>query len=106
VGTDPTGGGGVVPGFANQTAIKLMVEGGFTFEQAIKASTMNGAIYLGRANRIGSVTAGKQADLVLIDGDPSRNVRDIEKVEIVFKEGVGYDPKKLIDAVRGKAGLY
>lgn len=106
VGTDPTGGGGVVPGFANQAAVELMVEGGFTFEQAIKASTMNGAIYLRRANRIGSVAAGKQADLVLIDGDPSHNVRDVEKVEIVFKEGVGYDPKKLIDSVRGKAGLY
>lgn len=106
VGTDPTGGGGVVPGFANHTAIELMVEGGFTFEEAIKASTMNGATYLNRADRIGSITAGKQADLVLIDGNPFQNVRDIRKVEIVFKEGVGYDPKKLIDAVRGKAGLY
>ena len=106
VGTDPTGGGGVVPGFANHTEIELLVEGGFTFEQAIKASTMNGATYLGRADRIGSVAVGKQADLVLIAGDPSRSVRDVEKVEIVFKEGVGYDPKKLIDAVRGKAGLY
>ena len=67
---------------------------------------MNGATYLGRADRIGSVAAGKQADLVLIGGDPARDVRDVRKVEIVFKEGVGYDPKKLIDAVRGKAGLY
>ncbi len=106
VGTDPTGGGGVVPGFSNHTEIELLVEGGFTFEQAIKASTLNGATYLGRANRIGSIAPGKQADLVLIDGDPSRQARDVEKVEIVFKEGVGYDPKKLIDAVRGKAGLY
>lgn len=106
VGTDPTGGGGVVPGFSNHTEIELLVEGGFTFEQAIKASTMNGATYLGKADRIGSVTAGKQADLVLIDGDPSRNVRDVEHVEIVFKQGVGYDPNKLIDSVRGKAGLY
>lgn len=106
VGTDPTGGGGVVPGFSNHTEIELLVEGGFTFEEAIKASTMNGATYLGRADRIGSVTAGKQADLVLIDGDPSQHVRDIEHVEIVFKQGVGYDPKTLIDSVRGKAGLY
>lgn len=106
VGTDPTGGGGVVPGFANHTAIIDMVEGGFTFEEAIKASTMNGATYLNRADRIGSIAAGKQADLVLINGNPSKNVRDMRKVEIVFKEGVGYDPAKLIDAVRGKAGLY
>jgi len=106
VGTDPTGGGGVVPGFSNHTEIELLVEGGFTFEEAIKASTLNGATYLNRANLIGSITSGKQADLVLIGGNPTRNVHDIEKVEIVFKEGVGYDPKKLIDSVRGKAGLY
>jgi imidazolonepropionase-like amidohydrolase len=106
VGTDPTGGGGVVPGFANHHEIEALVEGGFTFEQALKASTMNGATYLGRADRIGSVAVGKQADLVLIDGDPSLRVKDINKVEIVFKQGVGYDPNKLIDAVRGKSGLY
>jgi imidazolonepropionase-like amidohydrolase len=106
VGTDPTGGGGVVPGFANQHELEVLVEGGFKFEQALKASTMNGAVYEGRDKLIGSVTAGKQADLVLIDGDPSTNVKDIRKVETVFKQGVGYDPKKLIDAVRGKSGLY
>lgn len=106
VGTDPTGGGGVVPGFSNRNEIKLLVEGGFKFEEALKASTMNGATYLGRADRIGSVAVGKQADLVLIDGDPSARIKDIDKVEIVFKQGVGYDPNKLIDAVRGKAGLY
>lgn len=106
VGTDPTGGGGVVPGFSNHHEIELLVEGGFTFEQALKASTMNGATYLGRADRIGSVAVGKQADLVLIDGDPAVRIKDINKVETVFKQGVGYDPNKLIDAVRGKAGLY
>jgi enamidase len=106
VGTDPTGGGGVVPGFSNHHEIELLVEGGFTFEEALKASTMNGATYLGLADKIGSVAVGKQADLVLIGGDPSANVKDLNKVEIVFKQGVGYDPNKLIDAVRGKAGLY
>lgn len=106
VGTDPTGGGGVVPGFSNHTEIEDLVEGGFKFEEAIKASTMNGATYLGRADKIGSIAVGKQADLVLINGDPSARVTDVRKVETVFKQGVGYDPNKLIDAVRGKAGLY
>jgi imidazolonepropionase-like amidohydrolase len=106
IGTDPTGGGGVVPGFANHHELEILVEGGFKFEDALKASTMNGAIYEGRDKLIGSVTAGKQADLVLIDGDPATNVKDLNKVETVFKQGVGYDPKKLIDAVRGKSGLY
>lgn len=106
IGTDPTGGGGVVPGFSNHHEIEILVEGGFTFEQALKASTLNGATYLGRADKIGSLAVGKQADIVLINGDPSANVKDLNKVETVFKQGVGYDPNKLIDAVRGKAGLY
>lgn len=106
IGTDPTGGGGVVPGFANHHELEILVEGGFKFEDALKASTLNGAIYEGRDKLIGTVTAGKQADLVLIGGDPATNVKDLGKVEVVFKQGVGYDPKKLIDSVRGKSGLY
>jgi enamidase len=67
---------------------------------------MNAATYEGRQDKVGSLTVGKQADVVLINGDPATKPRDIRKVEIVFKEGYGYDPKKLIDSVRGKAGLY
>jgi imidazolonepropionase-like amidohydrolase len=106
IGTDPTGSGGIVPGFANIHEIELRVEGGFKFEEAIEASTMHGATYLGRADKIGSLEVGKQADVVLINGDPATNVRELRNVEVVFKEGYGYDPQRLIDAVRGKAGLY
>jgi enamidase len=106
IGTDPTGSGGVVPGFANQHEIELRTENGFKFEDVIKVSTMNAATYLGRQNKVGSLTVGKQADVVLINGDPAAKPRDIRNVEIVFKEGYGYDPKKIIDSVRGKAGLY
>ena len=67
---------------------------------------MNGATYLGRDARIGSIAAGKQADLVVLNGDPSRTIADIRKVETVFKQGVGYDPQKLIESVRGKVGLW
>ena len=105
-GTDPTGGGGVIPGFSNQHQIELMVEAGFSPLEAIKISTMNGATYLNMADRIGSVAIGKQADLVLIAGDPSVNIGDIRKVEIVFKQGVGYDPQKLINSVKGKVGVF
>ena len=48
---------------------------------------------------------GKQADLVVVRGDPSSRISDIENVEIVFKDGVGYDPAKLIGSVRGLVGL-
>jgi imidazolonepropionase-like amidohydrolase len=68
--------------------------------------TLNGATYLGRANITGSIAVGKQADLVVVDGDPSARIEDIRRVTMVFKEGVGYDPAKLIASVRGKVGLY
>ena len=104
-GTDPTGGGGVIPGFSNQRAVELLVESGLTPLEAIKVATLNGATYLGRTN-VGAIAVAKQADLVVIDGDPSARIDDIRKVSMVFKEGVGYDPAKLIASVRGKVGLF
>ena len=105
-GTDPTGGGGVIPGFSNQRQIELLVEAGFTPVEAISICTLNGARYLGREARIGTIAAGKQADLVVIDGDPSKNISDVRKVETVFRKGVGFDPAKLIASVTGKVGLW
>jgi cytosine/adenosine deaminase-related metal-dependent hydrolase len=104
-GPDPTGNGGVLPGFGDQREIELLVEAGLAPLQAIQVLTQNGAIYLGQQDRIGTLAPGKQADLVLIKGDPSRNIEDIENVEIVFKAGAGYDSKKLIDSVRGQVGI-
>ena len=104
-GPDPTGNGGVLPGFGDQREIELLVEAGFTPLEAIHVATENGATYLGRQDRIGTLAPGKQADIVLIKGDPSRNIDDIEKVETVFKAGVGYDSQKLIEAVKGQVGI-
>jgi enamidase len=84
-GTDPTGSGGVIPGYSNQRQIELLVEAGFTPLEAISIATLNGARYLGRDATIGSLAIGKQADLVVIDGDPSTAIADIRKVETVFK---------------------
>jgi enamidase len=105
-GTDPTGGGGVVPGYSNQRQIELLVEEGFTPLEAIQIATLNGAAYLGRAARVGSIAVGKQADLVVIGGDPSAAIADVRKVETVFKQGVGFDPEKLRASVSGKVGLW
>jgi imidazolonepropionase-like amidohydrolase len=104
-GPDPTGNGGVLPGFGDQREIELLVEAGFTPVEAIQIATENGAKYLGQQDRIGTLAPGKQADLVLIKGDPSKTIDDIENVEIVFKAGIGYDSKKLIDSVRGQVGI-
>lgn len=105
-GTDPTGGGGVIPGFADQRELELLVESGFTPLEAIRIGTLNGATYLGRADRVGSIAVGKQADLVVIGGDPSQHITDIRNVELVFKQGVGYAPAALIASVKGRVGLF
>lgn len=105
-GTDPTGGGGVIPGYADQRQVELLVGSGFTPLEAIRICTLNGATYLGKSNRIGSIAVGKQADLVVIDGNPAANISDIRKVYMVFKQGVGYDPAKLIASVKGQVGLF
>jgi enamidase len=105
-GTDPTGGGGVIPGYSNQRQLELLVESGFTPLEAIQIGTLNGATFLGRANRTGSIAVGKDADLMVIAGDPATRIGDVRNVQIVFRQGVGYDPAKLIESVRGKVGLF
>ena len=105
-GTDPTGGGGVIPGYSNHRQVELLVEAGFTPVEAVEIATLNGAKYLGRDARVGSIAAGKAADLVVINGNPAANIADIRNVETVFKGGVGFDPQKLIDSVRGRVGLW
>lgn len=105
-GTDPTGYGGVIAGFSNQRVVELLVEAGFSVEQAIKISTYNAAQYLGKENKIGSISMGKNADLVLIDGDLSSDVSNIRDMSVVFKNGIGYDVRALVDATKNVVGLH
>lgn len=105
-GTDPTGSGGVIPGYSNHRQIELLVEAGFSPVQAIQIATLNGARYLGRDDRVGSLVVGKQADIVLLAGDPSTTIADVRNVDIVFRAGVGYDPARLVESVSGRVGLW
>jgi hypothetical protein len=104
-GLDPTGNGGIVAGFGDLREVELLVEAGFTPLEAIRIASFNGAKFLGEDSRIGSVAVGKQADLMVVKGNPAANISDIEKVEIVFKDGVGYDSEKLIQSVQGLVGI-
>jgi len=104
-GLDPTGYGGVIAGYGDQREIELLVEAGFTPPQAIRIATLNGARFMGEDKTIGSIAAGKAADLVLIKGNPAANIKDIENVTLVFKDGVGYDPVRLVKAANGTVGL-
>ncbi len=104
-GPDPTGTGIVLAGYGDQRSVELLVEGGFTPLEAIQIATSNGARYLGESDHFGTIAPGRQADLVLVKGDPSTHIADIENVEIVFKDGVGFDSAKLFQSVRGLVGL-
>jgi imidazolonepropionase-like amidohydrolase len=105
-GPDPTGRCHVLPGFGDQRENELLVEPGISTAQAVKIATLNGATYMGKDKQIGSIAAGKNADLMVIKGDPSKQISDVENVEIVFKDGVGFDSRKLLDSVRGRYGQY
>jgi imidazolonepropionase-like amidohydrolase len=104
-GVDPTGNGGALPGFGDQRNLELLVEAGFTPVEALQIMTLNGAKVLGVDGDLGSVATGKIADLVVVRGNPAANPGDIRNVVHVFKDGVGYDPVKLIDSVQGVVGI-
>jgi imidazolonepropionase-like amidohydrolase len=103
-GCDPTGNGTTLAGYGDWRDVELLVQGGFSPLEALKIHSLNGAQWLSAQDHLGSIAPGKDADLVVLQGDPSRNVADIEKVEIVFKDGLGYDPQKLVASVRGLVG--
>ena len=103
-GCDPTGDGHTLAGLGDQRNIELLAESGFTPAEAIHIATQNGAAFLGEAERIGTVAAGKQADLVLLDGDLANDITTIERPEVVFKAGVGYDSGAIYQSLRGKVG--
>ena len=105
-GTDPTGYGAIVAGWANQRQIELFHEAGFTAEEAIQIGTLNGAIFLELEDQVGSLAPGRLADLIVLQGDPSSDITAVRNVHMVFKDGVGYDPAKLIEAAKGVVGLY
>jgi len=104
-GLDPTGYGGVIAGYGDQREVELLVEAGFAPVEALRIATLNGARFLGEEGEIGSIEAGKAADLVLVKGNPALDIQDIENVILVFKDGVAYDPARLVKAANGTVGL-
>lgn len=104
-GVDPTGNGGALPGYGDQRNHELLVEAGFSPVESIRIMTLNGAKVLGVDKDLGSIEAGKIADLAVVRGNPAANAADIRNTTIVFKDGVGYDSAKLISAVKGTIGI-
>jgi imidazolonepropionase-like amidohydrolase len=104
-GVDPTGSGGALPGFGDQRNYELLLEAEFTPSETLQIMTLNGAKVLGVDSDLGSIEKGKIADLVAIHGDPVSRPAEIRNVVTVFKDGVGYDSKKLIESVEGTVGI-
>ena len=101
----PTGGGGALPGFGDQRNFELLVEAGFTPEQAIQICSTNGAKVLGITDKAGPIQVGNRADLVVAKGDVVRTPGDIANTVTVFKDGIGYDSAKLIASAKGLVGI-
>ena len=104
-GVDPTGRGGALPGYGDQRGVELLVEAEFTFSQAIQIASLNGAKILGMDDELGSIEVGKIADMVLLRGDLAGDPSIIKNTVIVFKDGVGYDSRTLLDEVKGRVGI-
>lgn len=104
-GVDPTGNGGALPGYGDQRNYELLIEAGFTPGQVVQIMSANGARVLGVDKDLGTVAAGKVADLVLVRGDLAANPLVIRNVVTVFKDGVGYDSAKLIASIKGLVGI-
>jgi enamidase len=105
-GTDPTGYGGVVPGWSGRRQVQLLVEAGFSFPAALRIATLNGAAYLRRDREVGSIAVGKRADFILVDGNPVTDAAALDRMPFVFKAGVGYRTDAVFSALKGAIGLY
>lgn len=93
----------ILPGFGDQRNFQLLIEAGFTTQEAIKIMTKNGAIKLGR-NNIGTIEIGKRANFVILDGDLEIDQNAIKNVDKVYKIGKSYDPDFILGALKGKYG--
>jgi imidazolonepropionase-like amidohydrolase len=103
-GSDPCCGP-VIAGYGDQRNYELLIEAGFSPEEAIQVMTSNGAKILGFDKRVGTIAPGMQADLVVLTGDVVQTPAAIRNTEIVFRRGIGFDSGKLRESVKGRIGM-
>jgi imidazolonepropionase-like amidohydrolase len=83
------------PGFSVARELEIYVEAGLTPAQALRTGTITPAQVMGVAAETGSVTVGKNADLIIVDGNPLQNISSVRNVKVVIKAGKVYDPGTL-----------
>ena len=103
-GVDPTGYGAAPPGLGDQRNFELLLEAGFTAPEVVEIMSANGARVLGIFDDVGSVEAGKRADLAVVEGDVEAD-GNVRGTSIVFRHGIGWDSDALIESVRGLIGI-
>jgi imidazolonepropionase-like amidohydrolase len=94
----------LLPGYALHRELRNLVGAGLTPLAALQAASLTAAQVLGLDEQIGTIAAGKRADLVLVDGDPASDISAIGQTFLVFKDGIPYDPTALRAAARGQIG--
>ena len=90
----------IYPGASLQGELELLVQAGLTPLQALQAATINGAKFMGVAGRTGTIAPGKDADLVLLTGNPLENIANVRKIDVVISRGKAYPAPALANLLR------
>lgn len=93
------GAHGQLQGLGAHWELWMLAQGGMSNHEALRAATLNGAIYLGMDHQLGSIKAGKLADLIVIDGNPLTNLQDSEKVQYTMVNGRLYDAETMNETI-------
>ena len=88
-----------VAGFALHRELALLVRGGIAASDVLQAATRQAAEFLGRGDDLGTIEAGKLADVLIVDGDPLTDIEASRRVVTVFQDGVRHDPQALLDRI-------
>ncbi len=86
------------PGFALHRELELYAKAGVSNKEVLQKATLISARVASKENEVGSIEVGKKANLILVDGDPVKNISDIRRVEFTMKNGHLYDNKVLLDS--------
>ncbi|MFI5311463.1 MAG: amidohydrolase family protein [Gemmatimonadales bacterium] len=104
LGTDYPSTGEYLPGFSVHREMFAMQRAGLPAAAVLKIATINSARAIGVGDRLGTLEAGKLADLVVVRGNPLQDIRNTHNVQMIIKGGTSYDPAALFKSVEGRLG--